>query len=272
LIRKKGDAIVGILNITDLSTAIAFQGCFEKFKGAPQQLADIRKPDFEKLLKTSLFSAAAESLLGVSEEGKRVWEHPEDTPLDKILEIFSKGVHRTIVLTKAGKRRILSQSDVVNFLKDHSSELGDICEQPLNKLGLLQEAKGELVKMTMYESALVGFQRLYNQGWEVLSLPILDKTGDIVATLSASELRGLNHENFGILLLPVLDFLREVTGGARPVIMARPSAPLGEVIRKVVFGRVHRVWIVENHKILGVVSLSDILCKFSPYDFKQPAE
>jgi len=270
--KKKDNEIVGILNLTDLSTAIAFQSCFEKFKGEPQQLADIRKPEFEKLLKTDLFSSPASSLLGVSAEGKHVWEYPEDTPLDKILEIFSKGVHRTIVLTKAGKRRILSQSDVVAFLKDHASKLGDILEKPIDKLGLIHESKSDLIKMTMYESALVGFQRLYNQGWEIPALPIVDKTGDIVASLSASDLRGLTNESFGLLLLPVLDFLREVTGGARPVIIARTSSVLGEVVRKVVYGRVHRVWVVENYKIVGVVSLSDIICKFSPYDFKKPVE
>eukprot|EP00456_Euglypha_rotunda_P071335 TRINITY_DN6367_c0_g1_i4.p1 TRINITY_DN6367_c0_g1~~TRINITY_DN6367_c0_g1_i4.p1 ORF type:complete len:127 (-),score=20.05 TRINITY_DN6367_c0_g1_i4:112-492(-) len=120
----------------------------------------------------------------------------------------------------------------------------------------------------MYQSALTGFQKLYNYGWELSGIPVVDKTGDIVATLSASDLRGLTKETFKNLLLPVLDFLRLVHGGSRPVISAQPESELGEVIRKFVFGRVHRAWIVKNHKILGVISLSDVLAKLSPVDYR----
>jgi len=91
-----------------------------------------------------------------------------------------------------------------------------------------------------------------------------------VATLSASDMRGLTPASFPLLLAPVLDFLGEVAGGARPSIIARPTSTLEEVIRKVVFARVHRVWIIDSNKISGVVSLSDIICKFSPYDYKKP--
>jgi CBS domain-containing protein len=33
--------------------------------------------------------------------------------------------------------------------------------------------------------------------------------------------------------------------------------------------KVHRVWVVdETEQPVGLVSLSDIICKFSPYDYK----
>jgi len=266
--KKKGDKIVGILNITDICTAVAFQSCFEKFKGEPQKVAVIKKPEFDSLIKTAIFSTPAESLLGISEEGKRIWEFKEDASLEHIFDIFAKGVHRVIVNTKDG-RRIVSQSDVAKFLKAHMEKLGDIVKKSLKELGLVKDAK-ELVKVSMYDSALVGFQKLYNQGWELSAIPVVDKNGDIVATLSASDMRGLTPTSFGLLLAPVLDFLSEVAGGARPSITARPTSALEEVIKKVVFARVHRVWIVDNDKIVGTVTLSDIICKFSPYDFKKP--
>jgi len=265
--KEKNDAITGILNMTDLCIAIAFQDCFQKFKGEPQKLAELRKPDFEKCIKTGLFTTPAEKLLGVSTEGKRVWEYSEETPLDTILELFSKGVHRTVVKMKDGNRRILSQWDLIKFFKEHTDQLGYIMETQLKTLGLVQEKK-DLVTMTMSESALVGFQRLYNMGWEVSALPILDRNGDIVATLSSSDLRGLTKDNFALLLLPVLDFLSAVSR-VHPLITARPLSQLGEVLYKVCYGHVHRVWVVENDKICGVVSLGDIICKMSPFDFKE---
>jgi CBS domain-containing protein len=266
--KKQDNKIAGVLSISDLCTAIAFQACFEKFKLEPQKVAEIKKPEFEALVKTSLFSTPAGSFLGVSEEGKRIWEYDEDTPAETILEIFSKGVHRVIVKTKGG-RRIVSQTDVAKYLKDHEGKLGDFVKRPINELGLVQDGKG-IIKLSMYSSALEGFQKLYNLGWEISALPIVDKTGDIVATLSTSDMRGLTPATFPLLLAPVLDFLGEVAGGARPSITARPTSTLEEVIRKVVFARVHRVWIIDNNKITGVVSLTDIICKFSPFDFKKP--
>jgi len=97
---------------------------------------------------------------------------------------------------------------------------------------------------------------------------VVDKTGDVVATLSASDLRGLTKDTFKNLLLSVLDFLRLASGGLRMTLTTQPQAELGDVIRKLAWSRAHRLWIVKNHKILGVVTLSDIMAKFSPFDFK----
>jgi len=266
--KKKNDTIVGILSMMDLCIAIAFQDCFQKFKGEPKRLAEIRKLEFQKLIKTDLFSMPAEKLLGVSTEGKRVWEYSEDTSLDTILELFSKGVHRTIVKTKDGTRSLLTQWDLLRFFKDHAKELGRIMETPLKNLGLVRGKQENMVAMRIDESALVGFQRLYNMGWEVHALPVLDRNGDLVATLSVSDLRGMNKDTFGWLLLPVLDFLSSVSS-VRPLITARPLSTLGEVIYKVCYGHVHRAWVVENDKICGVVTIGDIVAKMSPLEFNQ---
>jgi CBS-domain-containing membrane protein len=289
IVDKKDDQkILGILNMTDLCNAIAFQQCFDQFKGEPQKLQDIQKPEFEKLIKTSLFTTPVVDLLAVSEESKRIWEADEDTRMEKIMEMFSKGIHRIICRMHNGKRFMVSQWDIVRYLKDHEEHLGPIMEMPINRLGLCpaqltqrgthpcdrhyeehQEGKG-LITMTMDDTALSGFQKLYNHGWEIHALPILDKSGDIVATLSASDLRGMNESTFGLLLLPVLDFLHEMTGGQpHPTITVRPNSTMSELMKKITFARVNRVWVMDHYKIVGphVVTLTDIIRTFSPYDW-----
>jgi hypothetical protein len=42
----------------------------------------------------------------------------------------------------------------------------------------------------------------------VLAVPVVSDDGTVVATLSASDLRGLNSEMIKDLKLPVLDFLK----------------------------------------------------------------
>lgn len=265
---KKGDGkVLGILNVTDLATVIAFQDTFKQFKDAPAKLEWVDENTFDKLLNTKILSTKAIDVVGLSSESKTIWEYTETEPLDTILEIFAKGVHRVIVHTKDKKLRYLSQSDVVIFLKKNLDKLGEIVTTPLDKAGL--EGKvSDLITVSMYQTALIGFQKLYNHGWELSGIPVVDKTGDLVATLSASDLRGLNKGSFKYLLLPVLDFLRLQKGGIRPAITTQSHAEIGEIIRKFVYGHVHRIWIVKNHKITGVVSLSDILAKLSPVDYR----
>jgi len=266
----KGSKIIGILNITDLATAIAFQSCFDEFKDKPQKIEDVNKETFHKLIKTTLFESKVETLIGLSEESKQLWEYQETEKLDTVLEVMSKGVHRVLVHTKDGKLRFLSQTDIVAFLKKHVKDLGSLVDEPLNKIGLVDE-KAKILTVSMYEPALAGYQRMWNKGWELTSLPVVDKTGDVVATLSASDLRGLTKISLVNLLLPVLDFLRSQRS-SRPTISSQPTSPLLDVLNKVVWSGVHRVWVIKNHKLVSVVSLSDIICKFSPFDFKKPTE
>jgi len=216
-----------------------------------------------------VFTHKIKDFLGLGSESKTIWEYQDTEKLDTILEVFSKGVHRVLVHTKDGKLRMLSQSDVVAFLKQHLHDLGPIVEQTVENLGLVDQ-KAKIVTVSMYESALTGYQRMYNQGWDVPAIPVVDKTGDVVATLSTSDLRGLTKIYFPTLLLPVLDFLRQQRGGARTTIWTQPSSPLADVIHKAGWANVHRVWVIKSHKIVGVISLSDIICKFSPFDFKKP--
>lgn len=265
---EKGD-ILGVVNMTDLATAIAFQPCFEKFKQGPERLSGIRKAEFEGSIRTRLFETEIENMLGVTTEGKSLWAYPAAESLERVLELFSKGVHRVLVTMPDGTRRNLSQSDVLMYLKENLRSLGDIVDQEIKDMGLVR--KGELATVSMYDSALCAFQAMYAHGKEYGGVPIVDKTGDIVATISNSDMRGLNKDSLGLLLLPVLDYLRIATGGARPVVQASPSSTLKEVMYKAVYARVHRVWVVEQKdsktKVTGVVTLSDILTKFSPYDF-----
>jgi len=200
-------AVVGTISVTDLTIAIAFQECFAQLEDEPRKIEDLNKEGFDKLLKTSVFSAKAVDFLGLSSESKRVWEYEAKEPVDTVLELFSKGVHRVLVRQEDGKLRILSQSDIVDYLKDNLAKFAEFADTPLNKTGLVDEKeKPKLVTVSMYQSALTGFHRVYNQGWELGGIPVVDKSGDIVTTLSASDLRGLNKNSFKTLLLPVLDF------------------------------------------------------------------
>ena len=103
------------------------------------------------------------------------------------------------------------------------------------------------------------------------AIAIVDKDGRIISNLSASDLRGLHRGNIDSLLLPVYEFLetnsRERNGGLLPdqLRTAKPDTPLDEIVQMILDSRIHRVWITnDNDEPVGVVSITDILCLFSP--------
>eukprot|EP00808_Paulinella_micropora_P032353 g67653.t1 len=261
----KSAKIIGVLNMLDLSTAISFAPCFKKYKDEPLKLQTIESAEFHATLNTDIMLQAVEELLGTSSEGTRpVWEYKEEDSLLVALQVFGSRQHRITVRLADGKLRNLSQSDVLQFLRGRLEVFGGLAGESVGKLGLVKEHK--VVTVDQHESALCGYRKAYNDGWEVSALPVVDGAGQIVATLSKSDLRGLGPTGMGRLLLPVKEFLAIAPaspsqGQIRPTLACRPSSTLKELILKLAFGRVHRIWMCENNKTMGVVSLTDIMSK-----------
>uniref|UniRef100_A0A7S4DLU4 CBS domain-containing protein n=2 Tax=Lotharella globosa TaxID=91324 RepID=A0A7S4DLU4_9EUKA len=104
--------------------------------------------------------------------------------------------------------------------------------------------------------------------WDLSALPILDSKSHVIGTISQSDLRGIKTENLHELLLPVFTFCEKRAGKKISVqVTVTPETTLGEAICKVVDARVHRAWIVDGGRLAGVLSLTDILSRFSTVDF-----
>jgi CBS domain-containing protein len=119
----------------------------------------------------------------------------------------------------------------------------------------------------------------------------VQRQGKLVASLSASDLRGVTSDEVdALLLLPVLEFLqrRRATTpftcnpsttlhdvSLNTYIAALffefsfvnlrslvPDSALVQVMKSLVENKAHRLWIVDNEqKLLGVITLTDLLCK-----------
>ena len=96
---------------------------------------------------------------------------------------------------------------------------------------------------------------------------VLDKTQDLIANLSASDLRGVNPEHFGMLGLPVAEFLALLHGtsyagfshiesqnrsnpffanakeNAKVLVVAKSDDVLGKVLQLVRERGVHRIYV-----------------------------
>ena len=99
----------------------------------------------------------------------------------------------------------------------------------------------------------------------IQALPVLDENKRIVTTLSVADLRGVIHETLKeAISSPVLDYLRSIYGTNNTLhpVTCKPRDTLWDVMIKLAAAKIHKhqAWITDpDEKVLGVVSLSDIL-------------
>jgi len=270
---ENGTPFVAIVNAIDLLTAFAFQPIFNSYD-TDTKLSELKAETLKQVLKAQreVLKSPVSVYLGLSLEGKRLWTFTEKDTLDKLFDAFSVGVHRVLVSHSTHKTdywTFVSQTDVLRYLKNQSynrdSQLHEIFLQPISslKLGTLQN---KLFTFSSQHSAIRGFRVMLERN-ELSALPIVDESGKLVETLSASDFRFISLENLKDTLLPVLDFLKKERGQFKQtLVVATPDEPLYSVVDKLLLTGCHRLWVVDNEKKpIGVVSLTDIIRTFSDY-------
>ena len=278
---KKGELpFIGIVNVWDIVTVTCFQGVFDQYDDEKLDIDILNDPIFSDALSLAVFDKPISDIVGsVSEEGKTLWVYDWDETLDKLLEAFSKGVHRVLIrglpdegpAHESAEYRFLSQTDVIRFLYEQRENFSDFLSLSLSSLGLI--SKTPIIACSTDSSALTAFRKITLH--DISALPIVDPHGKLVSTLSASDVRGLDETSFKYTLLSVMEFLEKVRGEKAMLnnFVARESDSLLSVIQTTVQKKVHRVWVVnEADEPVGSVSLTDIICKFSPNDYKVGSE
>lgn len=201
----------GIVNLFDILYFVAFCAVPDDVSHA-QGTAYMDKQAVEQM------KQPIASLLDTNDrtrESFRLWSFGQGDTLDKVLETLSKGVHR--VLVTGGKTGVmLSQTDLLKYIQNHEPEFKKSAEydQTLRQLKLFPSRpygkSGQAVVSVLHSvSALAAYRKMAKEG--VTAVPVLNAQGQVVATLSASDLRGLAPLSLKDLLLPVDQFLEVYT-------------------------------------------------------------
>ena len=207
-------------------------------------------------------------------------------------------VHRIAIFDASGEiERIFSMSDAVRYLAVNVERLGGMADASLKDLGLCRSSAAETAKKTFIAvppatPAIEAFARACEE--RVSGVGVLDDRGSLIANLSVSDVRCIQPEHFGILGLPVAEFLALLHGtsyagfsGAAPsefasnpffakmneggfrrtgpyLVTATPETRFRELLREFLTHGVHRVYVCERksdthvHPV-DVVTLTDVL-------------
>lgn len=198
-------------------------------------------------------------LMHLSPENAAHWEYRANDEVAKLLDPFVKGVHRVVVLhhgTDPNASEVCTQSDFVRWIFHCHSAFSRNTDKSLEALGLVNG--GSVVTVTDKETALDAFRKAVTK--ELSSVAVVDASGRLVGTVSASDLKALDAEHLRFATLNVMDFLAKYSPRSVNPVSAAKQCSLRTVMAKMLQQRVHRVWICDgDHKPIGVVSMTDVI-------------
>ncbi|KAG9450620.1 hypothetical protein H6P81_010585 [Aristolochia fimbriata] len=278
---------IGIVTMLDILLHIADSGSDES--GAPTS-------DLETLM-----GVPVSSIIGHCIEGLSLWTINPNTSLLDCMEVFSKGIHRALIpieslvhnmvgveLTESSPGyRMLTQMDVISFLKEHEVDLADILTHSVGYLGAVTETVFAVDNRTKVIDAIKCMRNAALSAVPIVLASEADgaehkdlingRGRKLIGTFSATDLRGCPITQLqSWLSLDVMEFKERVATGprvesggdatglsgssARILITCTFVSSLAEVITKAVEGHVHRVWVVDSQGLLtGLITLTDIL-------------
>jgi len=175
---------------------------------------------------------------------------------DKLVHLFGLGVHRVALLDiQGGLTNIISQSDVVKYLNSNIQLLGENATKPIKSLNMI--STDDLVVAQADQSTISAFKLLAT--YLISAVPLVDKRGVLIGTLSVSDLKFL-QDDLSPLLLSASQY--KSIQEPKPNIVCTRESTLEEVIAKLANSNVHRVWVVDDEdKPISVISITNI-CEF----------
>lgn len=261
--------------------------------------------DSEEVVKELEDIAASEQFLHlksadvVGNDGTVLYQLQEDANLFQVVQDgFFQGnpgtkqaIHRLAVFNASGNiYKMISQSDVLRFILHYGiGGLHETMEEDVESLDMV----GKRGLITVPENLIVIECFAYMIRQNVSGVAVVDATGTLIGNLSASDLRCILPEHFGVLAMPVVEFLAllypesEILDGkarvdkglgahpffdwskansgtkAMPLVTCSKKSSLKEVMQLMSENHVHRVYIVDSFgKPLSVVTVTDVLHAF----------
>jgi hypothetical protein len=113
---------------------------------------------------------------------------------------MASGIHHVLVMPSGGDPRLISQSDLLSFFWSNNQSLGEILNLPVSDLMYMKQRTlpvnlSHLIPVTMNidQTARLGLKKMWTHG--VREVAVVGQEGTIVASLAASDVRGLTRQS-----------------------------------------------------------------------------
>jgi len=185
---------------------------------------------------------------------------PTDASVYSVVKwVLSQGHHRVAVYNQGALKTditsVFTQSDVVQYLANNLALLGDYRNKSIEQLGLFQ-AK-EVASISLRAPAIIALYVMYFN--HVSSVAITHDTGEFFGAITPSDIKRIEAHNLANFLVPLEEFNRHFPGKLKYPVQGAASSSLESIITKMAIYRVHKVFILDHNKPIGVISTTDIM-------------
>lgn len=186
----------------------------------------------------------------------------EGSSLYSVIELLAKHkVHRVPVIDHQGRvSNLITQSSIVSFLAAHIDKLGNIAGQTVSSLLLGHK---DVFTVGINARAIDAFKIMTDR--DISAVGVVDEEGRLIGNISVRDIRVVATDTRLLqrLYLGVREFIYKINSTRvdiiNPAIACSAADTYGLVVKKLAASRVHRIYVVDNHLPVGVISLSDAL-------------
>ena len=127
-----------------------------------------------------------------------------------------------------------------------------------------------MATISLNERAVDGFLKILD--YKCNACAVVDENGRLVASLSASDLRGMTNAKLRTILLPVMEFFPAMTGKpyyivpkslgfkAPPPLVCLADDKLVDTMKIIIKASTRRCWLIDrSYKPLGLISMGKII-------------
>jgi len=246
---QQGATYIGFVTLFDLLHFIAFQPVFT----SKQNKAVVDK---------SLLQKTAKEVIDFCPESSALHILLPNEPLARVMKVF-QSTHRALVVLE-NSERILTQIDLLRFALANESNFGSVwamtAEHVVGALSKPGSEHNPAKPVTIMDSthAITGLKKMFLH--RVNAVGVVNDKNKLVASLNASDLKGLSYHNIDHLDKPVLLFLEAVHHRVPTPNKCSKSASLKTVVERLLEFGTHRIWVVGDQDVpFGVITMSDLI-------------
>jgi len=235
--------------------------------------ADIMAENFYTLLEQSerFKNTKVSEIINISARNPFI-PVPETSSLYTAVELLSKHkVHRVPVIDAEGHIvNLITQSSLIAFIAENVDKLGSVVNQTVGSLLLGHK---DVVTVNINARVIEAFNLMDKKS--VSAVAVVDDEGKLVGNISVRDIRtiGADPRQLPQLYMGIRELLFRINMQRvdiiNPAIACSAKEKYGLVVKKLAASRVHRLYVVDNHLPVGVISLSDALL---PLVTIQPSE
>jgi len=249
----KGHAYVGFIDMLDMVAHVLAALTEEEITG---------EPNMAELLESKRLCFANDTCGTITDLSKRNPYYPVEvsTTVLTVVNLVSRvKVHRIPVITKENElSTVITQSHIIHLIASHLSHFGAIISMTVGDLRL---GYTNVITINETERAIEAFKKMYEHG--VSAIGVVDDSGKLVGNVSNSDLKVIGYDAalLSHLFIPITEFMaklpkNEIITGP---IAVTPESTFEEAVTKLHITRVHRVYVVQDHKPVGIITGLEII-------------